>query len=324
MQTRIKTSFLFYTFTLLMCLSSFFVRDTAAQFDNWTFETIKVPGVDFLALTSSSDFEDYGGYTERADDGKIVAFTLINGDFMTYDFPGAQETRFYALGNNGQAAGYYVDSEGRHRGVVLTIEGELQPYDFPGSVETEIFGISDSTGNLTGNFIDAEDGKRRGFTGTETGIKIIEFPGALETYADFINSQGGMVGSYVNADGLYYPYVRTPTGKFVSLDLPRAADLEYFFVHGINDAQTVVARTKRVDSVPLTYVGTFQGGLKPFKVPDSVSTEGYNINQDGSVVGHYDTTEGFRYGFIARPATDTDEPVDPEPVVAPRLWHLYL
>ena len=326
MQNQIRVSFLFFMFTFFMCLNSFFVRGTVAQgttepavapaTPNYTFETIDVPGVEFLAVTSSSDFEDYGGYTKRADDGKIVAFTLIDGNFMTHDFPGSQETRFYALGNDGQAAGYYVDSEGRHRGVVLTTEGELQPYDFPGSVETEIFGISDSTGNLTGNFIDAEDGKRRGFTGTETGIEIIEFPGASETYADFINSQGGMVGSYVDAEGLYYPYVRTPTGRFVSLDLPQSANLEYFFVHGINDAQTVVARTKRIDGVPLTYVGTFQEGLKLFKVPDSVSTEGYNINQDGSIVGHYDTADG-RYGFIARPATDTDEPVDPEPVVKP-------
>ena len=333
MQNKIKTNSVLYTFTLFMCLNSFFLMNAAAQggttsvSDNYTFETIKVPGVDFLALTSSSDFEDYGGYTKRADDGKIVAFTLIDGDFMTYDFPGAQETRFYALGNNGQAAGYYMDSEGKHRGVVLTTEGELQQYDFPGSVETEIFGISDSTGNLTGNFIDAEDGKRRGFTGTETGIEIIEFPGALETYADFINSQGGMVGSFVDADGIYHPYVRTPTGRFVSLDLPRAAFLEYFFVHGINDEGTVVARTKAVDDapvvdgsplvagVPLTYVGTFQEGLQPFQFPGSVSTEGYNINQDGSIVGHYDTADG-RYGFIARPATDTDEPGEDQPVIA--------
>ena len=314
MQAQVKTGFLFYTFILLMCVSSFFVRDTAAQgipqlvaattTPNFTFETIDVPGVDFLAVTSSSDFEDYGGYTKRADDGKIVAFTIIDGVFMTYDFPGASETRFYALGNNGQAAGYYVDSEGKHRGVVLTTAGELQQYDFPGSVETEIFGISDSTGNLTGNFIDAEDGKRRGFTGTVTGIEIIEFPGAVETYADFINSHGGMVGSYVDADGVYYPYVRTPNGRFVSLALPEIAKLEYFFVHGINDAQAIVARTKAAGGVPLTYIGTFQSGLKPFKVPDSVSTEGYNINQDGSIVGHYDTTDGRRHGFIARPVSE--------------------
>ena len=320
MYDQIRTRFLFYTFTLFLCLNSFFLLNTPAQVgesasDTYTFETIEVEGVEFLAVTSSSDFEDYGGYTKRADDGKIVAFTLIDGVFMTYDFPDAAETRFYALGNNGQAAGYYVDSDGKHRGVVLTIEGQLQPYDFPGSVETEIWGISDSTGNLTGNFIDAEDGIRRGFTGTETGIEIIAFPGASETFADFINSQGGMVGSYVDADGLYQPYVRTPTGRFVSLDLPRADKLEYFFVHGLNDAQTIVSRAKAVDDVPVTYVGTFQGGLKPFKVPGSVSTEGYNINQDGSIVGHYESADGRIHGFIARPAQDTDAPVDPEPVV---------
>ena len=283
--------------------------------DDYTFETIDVEGVDFLAITSSSDYEDYGGYTQRADGEKTVAFTLIDGVFQIHDFPGSQETRFYALGNKGQAAGYYVDSNGKHRGVVLTTAGELQPYDFPGSVETEIWGISDSTGNLTGNFIDAEDGIRRGFTGTETGIEIIEFPEAVETYADFINSQGGMVGSYVDAEGLYNPYVRTPSGRFISLALPQAPNLEYFFVHGINDAQTVVSRTQTLEGVPLTYVGTFQDGLKPFKVPGSVSTEGYNINQDGSIVGNYVSPDGRVHGFIARPAQDTDAPGDPEPVV---------
>ena len=315
MYAHIKPSFLFYTFPLCLCLNAFFLTNSDAQIDaepvvalasdDYTFETIDVAGVDFLAVTSSSDYEDYGGYTQRADDGKMVAFTLIDGMFMTYDYPGAEETRFYALGNNGNAAGYYVDSEGRHRGVVLE-NGELRQYDFPDSVETEIFGISDSTGNLTGNFIDVNDGKRRGFTGTETGIEIIEFPGAVETFADFINSQGGMVGSYVDAEGLYYPYVRAPTGRFISLDLPRADKLEYFFVHGINDAQIIVSRAKAVDGVLATYVGTFRSGLKPFKVPGSVSTEGYNINQDGSIVGNYVLPDGRTHGFIARPASQAE------------------
>ena len=320
MYTRIKTDFLFYMVTLLICFNSFFLMNAAAQVNtepvaasnglNYTFETIDVPGVDFLAVAASSDYEDYAGYTRRATDKKIVAFTLLNdGVFTTYDFPGAQETRFYALGNNGNAAGYYVDSEGLHRGVVLE-NGELRQYDFPNAVETEIYGISDSTGKLTGNFID-DSGIRRGFTGDE----IVTFPGALETFADFINSLGGMVGSYVDANGVYHPYVRTPTGRFLSLGLPLIANLEYFFVHGINDEGTVVARTKAVDGVPLTYAGSLQEGLKPFKLPGSVSTEGYNINQDGSIVGHYDSADGRRHGFIARPATDTAEPGDDPPVI---------
>ena len=316
MHIRIKTSYLFYTFMLFICLSSFCLRNIDAQVsasasDNYTFETIDVPGVDFLALTASSDFEDYAGYTKSADGEKEVAFTLIDGVFTTYDFPDSLNTYFFALANNGNAAGHYEDSEGLFHGIVLE-NGELRQYDFPNSVETEIYGISDATGKLTGNFTDAS-GVRRGFSGDE----IIEVPGALETYADFVNSSGGMVGSYVDADGLYQPYIRTPNGRFVSLDLASAANLEYFFVHGINDVRTVVARTKPVDSVPGTLVGTFQEGLQRFAVPGSVSTEGYNINQDGSIVGYYDSPDGRRHGFIARPITDTATQVDDQPIPTP-------
>ena len=40
---------------------------------------------------------------------------------------------FYALGNNGNAAGHYQDADGNYHGVVLE-NGELRQYDFPGSV----------------------------------------------------------------------------------------------------------------------------------------------------------------------------------------------
>ena len=313
--THVKAGILFPMFTLLLCLNFFFLGNSSAQTNdesvavtgssNYTFETIDVPGVEFLALTASSDFEDYAGYTRSPDGEKEVAFTLIDGVFTTYDFPGSQRTHFYALGNNGQAAGHYEDSDGLYHGVVLE-NGELRQYDFPGSVQTELYGISDATGALTGNFID-DSGIRRGFSGDE----IIEVPGALETYADFVNASGGMVGSYVDAEGRYHPYIRTPNGKFVSLDFPVTGDGEYFFIHGINDEGVIVARFKRIGQIPRTLSGTFREGLVEFKVPGSVSTQGWNINQDGSIVGYYDSTDERRHGFIARPAV----PVDDQPVV---------
>ena len=311
-----KTS-LFYVFTLFLCLNTFFVGNSAAQVDDgsvvttggsdYTFESIDVPGVDFLELTASSDFEDYAGNTRSPDGEKIVGFTLIDGVFITYDFPGSQNTYFYALGNDGTAAGHYQDSDGLFHGVILE-NGELRQYDFPDAIETYIYGISDATGVLTGNYIDAS-GIHRGFSGDE----IIEFPGASETHAHFVNASGGMVGSYVDAEGIYHPYVRSPDGRYVSIDLARAALLEYFFVHGINDANVVVARAKPMGHVPLTYVGTFRQGLQEFKIPGSVSTEGWNINQDGSVVGYYDSADGRRHGFIAKPVTPDDE----QSVIAP-------
>ena len=299
MHTHIKTNFLFYTFTLFVCLNSFFVGNTAAQVsDNYTFESIDVPGVDFLAVTASSDFEDYAGNIPSADDEKMVGFTLIDGVFTTHDFPGSKNTYFYALGNNGLAAGHYEDSDGLFHGVILE-NGELRQYDFPNSVQTEIYGYSDSTGALTGNFTDAS-GIRRGFSG-ET---IVEFPGASETYADFVSGLGNIVGSYVDAEGTYHAYLRGPGGSFATLDIPEIPNQEYFFLHGINDALVAVGRAKGADGVPLTFVGN-PLRLQELKVPDAVSTEGWNVNQDGSVVGHYDTADGRRHGFIARPAQET-------------------
>ena len=278
----------------------------------YTFETIDVAGVDFLELTASSDFEDYAGNTRSADGQKIIGFTLIDGVFNTYDFPGSQNTYFYALGNDGRAAGYYEDSDGLHHGVILE-NGQLRQFNFPDAVQTEIYGISDATGALTGNFID-DTGVRRGFSGEI----ILEFPGAVSTYADFVNAHGTIVGSYVDAEGIYHAYGRAVTGRFLSMDLPAVPNPEYFFLHGVNDAMIGVARVKAVDDVERTFVGTFFDP-RELRVPGSVSTAGYNINQDGSVVGNYDTADGRRHGFIARPIAGAV--VAPEPVVTPTEFH---
>ncbi len=324
MHIQIRNNFWLYMFTLFMCVNSFFIRDTAAQADNkptslpvdpnYTFETIDVPGVEFLELTASSDFEDYAGNTPSADGKKMVGFTLIDGVFTTYDFPEAQGTYFYALGNNGVAAGHYQDSNGLYHGVILGEDGELRQYDFPGAVETFIYGYSDSTGVLTGSFIDAS-GVRRGFSG-ET---IIEVAGALETSADFVNAQGSVVGNYIDANGLYRLYIRLKEGRLAIFDYLDPSTLEYFFLHGINDVRIVVGRAKAIGDIPRTYVGSFLRGLHELRVPDSVSTEGWNINQDGSVVGHYDTPDGRRHGFIAKPTEDAAAYVSDAPGAIPPI-----
>ena len=266
---------------------------------NYTFESIDVPGVDFLAVTASSDFGDYAGNFRRAVDGKDVGFTLINGEFKDYDFPDSQGTYFYALGNDGTAAGHYQDSEGLYHGVVLE-NGNLREWRFQDAVQTEIYGFSDRTKALTGSFVDSS-GVRRGFSGDI----VVERPGASATYADFVSWTGNIVGSYVDTKGVYHAYMRSPVGRFLSIDLPNALNLEYFFLHGLNRARTVVGRAKAVGDVPRTYVGS-PLNLQELHFPGSVSTEGWNINEDGSVVGHYDSADGRRHGFVARLGTKAE------------------
>ena len=96
--------------------------------------------------------------------------------------------------------------------------------------------------------------------------------------------------------------MRSPVGRFLSIDLPNALNLEYFFLHGLNRGRTVVGRAKAVGDVPRTYVGS-PLNLQELHFPGSVSTEGWNINEDGSVVGHYDSADGRRHGFVARLGT---------------------
>ena len=265
----------------------------------YTYESIDVPGVDYLEVTASSDFGDYAGNTRSPDGETTVAFTLIDGVFTRYNFPGAQETRFYALGNNGQAAGHYKDSDGNYHGVILE-NGELRQYDYPDAVQTFLYGYSDATGALTGDFIDAA-GVQRGFSGD----LIVDIPGATATHTDFVNAEGSIVGSYVDAEGTYHAYVRLRNSRLATIDLPtKGLTLEYFFVHGISDARSIVARAKAVGDVPRTYAGQYV--LHELQFPGAVSTEGYNINQDGSVVGHYESADGRRHGFIARPADEAE------------------
>ncbi|MCY4401942.1 MAG: T9SS type A sorting domain-containing protein [Candidatus Poribacteria bacterium] len=299
MFTQIRTSALFYVFTLFVCLNFVFVLNIAAQDKNqpvevnYTFESIDVPGVDFLALTASSDFGDYAGYTKSADGKKEIAFTLINDVFTTYDFPGSQKTHFFALGNNGVAAGHYKDSDGLYHGVVLDENGELKQYDFPGAVETFIFGISDETGALSGNIVDT-DGVTHGFSGDMS----ITFPGAVKTYADFVNSAGVVVGSYIAADGSVHGFRRDPDGSFTTIDVPETPNLQFLFVNAINNVGVVIFRAKAVDDIQRSYILLPSGITHELRFPGSVSTVVRNINQDGSIIGYYDSADGRRHGFV--------------------------
>ena len=286
---------------LSICLTICFIADTVAQVSpeipiaDYTFETIEVPGVDFLEVAASNEFGDYAGNTRSADGEKEVAFTVIDGVFTRYDFPGSQKTDFYALSNNGVAAGHYKDSDGLYHGVILE-NGELRQYDFPGATETFIYGISDETGALSGNIVD-----EAGVTHAFSGDLIITFPGAVATYGDFVNAAGAVVGSYTDAEGMPHGYIRNPDGSFTTLDLPTKPNLQYLFVNTITDVGLIGFRARAVDDILRSYIILPSGILYEVRLPGSVITVVRNVNQDGSIVGFYDTADGRRYGFIGRP-----------------------
>ena len=284
---------------LIICFIGYAVApvDAETPIADYTFETIEVPGVDFLEIAASNDFGDYAGNTRSPDGGKIIGFTLIDDVFTTYDFPGSVNTFFYGLDNTGKAVGHYKGADGLYHGVILE-DGELHQYDFPGAAETNIYGISDETGALSGNVVDA-DGVSHAFSGD---LKIT-FPGAVQTYGDFVNAAGAVVGSYIDADGMFHGFVRNPDGSFTTIDLPTMPNLAYLFVNTITDLGLIGFRAKAVNDILRSYILLPDDILYEVRFPDSISTVVRNVNQDGSIIGYYDSTDGRRLGFVGRPAT---------------------
>ena len=288
--------------SLIVCFTGYAAAqaDTETPIADYIFETIEVPGVDFLEVAASNDFGDYAGNTRSPDGEKTIGFTLIDGVFTTYDFPDSLNTYFYALDNVGRAAGHYKDMDGLYHGVILE-NGELRQYDFPGAAETHIYGMSDETGALSGNAVD-EMGVSRGFSGDT----LIAFPGAVNTYADFVNAAGAVVGSYRDADGRPHGFIRNPDGSFTTIDVPEMPNLEFLFVNTITDFGVVAFRAKAVNDILRSYILLPDGILYEVRLPGSVNTVVRNVNQDGSIIGYYDLTDGQRYGFVGRPATPSD------------------
>ena len=288
---------------LSICLTICFIADTVAQVStdtptaDYIFETIEVPGVDFLEVAASNDFGDYAGNTRGPDGKKKIGFTLIDGVFKTYDFPGSLNTYFYALDNAGKAAGHYKGPDDLYHGVIME-DGELTQYDFPGAVQTFIYGLSDETGALSGNIVD-EAGVTRAFSGDLT----ITFPGAVTTYGDFVNAAGAVVGSYVDAEGMPHGFIRNPDGSFTTIDLPEMPNLEFLFVNTITDVGVIGFRAKAENDILRSYILLPDGTLYEVRLPGSVSTVVRNVNQDGSIIGYYDAADGRRHGFLGRPKT---------------------
>jgi hypothetical protein len=177
-------------------------------------------------------------------------------------------------------------------------DGELTQYDFPGAVQTFIYGISDETGALSGNIVDAA-----GSTHAFSGELIITFPGAVNTYGDFVNAAGAVVGSYIDADGMFHGFIRNPDGSFTTIDLPEMPNLQFLFVNTITDFGAVGFRAKAANDILRSYILMPDGTLYEVRIPGSVITVVRNVNQDGSIIGYYDLADGRRHGFLGRPKT---------------------
>ncbi len=179
---------------------------------DYIFETIEVPGVDFLELTSTNDLGDYAGNTRSTDGEKTIGFTLIDGVLSTYDVPDSLTFGFYGLNNAGQAVGLYQDANEVSHGVIVQ-DGELTPYDFPGMLSNleYLFVNAINDAGIIVFRAKAFDGLERTYIRLPNGaLKELKFPGSVTTVARDIDKNGRVVGYYDALDERRYGFIASP------------------------------------------------------------------------------------------------------------------
>ena len=117
---------------------------------------------------------------------------------------------------------------------------------------------------------------------------------------------GAVVGSYVDADGMFHGFIRHPDGSFTTIDLPKMSNLQFLFVNTITDFGLIGFRAKAANDILRSYLLLPDDTLYEVRLPGSVNTVVRNVNQDGSIIGYYDSADGRRLGFRGRPAPHAD------------------
>jgi probable HAF family extracellular repeat protein len=151
--------------------------------------------------------------------------------------------------------------------------------------------------------------------GQASAQRIITFdaPGADTTPNDFngtfptsINIEGVVAGYYVDSTNVYHGFLRSPDGKFISLDAPGADTTAQSFsgtvANGINDLGEVTGYYIDVSGLLHGFLRSTTGKFTSFDVPGAAGfSNPVAINLEGAVVGYYEDANSQFHAFLRKP-----------------------
>lgn len=163
-------------------------------------------------------------------------------------------------------------------------------FDYPNVAATMAMGINDA-GDVIGYFTD-EPGTGRGITGFiryadgTFGPPVI-YPGASQTVLTGINNNGTIVGFYSTETPVATHSFFLSGDTYTLYDYPGAYDTR---VVGVNDAGDIVGTYVLTDNTQGAFA-VVGGVLKPITIPDSTYVSPSDINNQGDIVGWYNTPD---------------------------------
>jgi hypothetical protein len=251
-----------------------------------------------LGINNSSTIAGYWG------DGTVVpnhGFTLtLPNSFTPENFPGAVQTQVVGINDNGDTAGFYIDTAGNTHGFTK-IGGTFATVDDPASPTfNQLLGINNA-------------GEAAGYYQLGSGMSITQFAytamgGTFTSLASFLPmgttisqatdvNNAGIVSGFFGSSGFLLN-----AGVLTTVNFPGAMSTQAL---GLNNKGDVVGDF--VDSMGVMHGFVFDGtNYTEVDAPNSTSTTINGINDKGQIVGFFTDANQNTIGFVGDPI--------PEPV----------
>jgi hypothetical protein len=225
--------------------------------------------------------------------GTAGAQNAPTSHFVTIDAPDAGSTGTLAefINRNGTALGIYYDASQRTHGFFLPARGTLVEFDPPNSTQTiptainsfnQIVGLAKINQKFV-SFLRSGSGK----------YVILSLPGAINFTANAINDSQQIAGWYTDSSNVSHGYIRQADGTFTFLDEPDAASLGTF-VNAMNNSGAVTGYYYDSQFSSHGFVRDVAGNYLSFDAPHGIgTTSGSKINDAGTVIATYGTSEGI-------------------------------
>ena len=233
-----------------------------------------------------------GFYTGKTHAGGFIR--AADGTFETFRLKKDIDTVPLGINDAGATTGNYFEADGSSHGFVRDAAGiftTFDPTDSGGEFGTQPIVVNDQ-GTVAGFFGDANNGIH-GFTRAADGsLTAIDVQGAGSsdtegTYVQNMSAKDVTTGYYLGDDFIAHAFIRKPTGKTVTFDVPGSTSTlsEGINVHGVvcgaytdqNGANHGFVREPdgSISTVDVTGAGTGAGE----------GTTAYVINDKGAVGG---------------------------------------
>jgi hypothetical protein len=122
-----------------------------------------------------------------------------------------------------------------------------------------------------------------------------------------LNNFGVITGYYLDANNVFYGFVRSPDGKFTSFEAPGADttpnDFNGTIPEAINDLGAITGFYVDAENLSHGFLRSPDGSFTTFDVPDSIpgTTTPIALNLQGAVVGYYTNQNGANSAFLRNP-----------------------